>query len=320
MSGLFGSKPSGNTTTTQEPWSGVQPYLKDLFARGHIASNTNNTLPGQSPETLQAQGLLANRATQGSPLVNAAQQTNLATSRGDFLNLANNPAAQSAMNMAKSKINSQFQGNNYGNSTHQEWLGRGLMDAAAPFYAQERNLQQQATGMAPGLAAQDYTDIGMLGQVGAQKDARAEREANYPWEYLQKYQGILGSGSGQGGSTSNPYFTNPAANALGLGLGGMALYNGLGLGGAAAGGAAASSLAPLAGMGGEALALLFSDERVKENVERIGTHDTGVGLYKYNYVGDKKPQVGVMAQEFMKVKPEAVYNVGGLLAVDYNEV
>jgi hypothetical protein len=54
----------------------------------------------------------------------------------------------------------------------------------------------------------------------------------------------------------------------------------------------------------------WSDERLKDNVKRIGTHDLGVGIYSFNYKkGYDLPEgthIGVMAQELEKVKPEAV--------------
>jgi hypothetical protein len=109
------------------------------------------------------------------------------------------------------------------------------------------------------------------------------------WANLQQYKGAITTPFGQT-TQQQPYFQNNTANTLGT----------LGTVGS--------------------LAMMFSDERVKENIERVGTHESGVGLYKYNYIGDGRPQIGVLAQEFAQVKPDAVYSVGGVLAVDYNKV
>lgn len=66
---------------------------------------------------------------------------------------------------------------------------------------------------------------------------------------------------------------------------------------------------------------LFSDERLKTNIKRIGTlDDLGVGLYSYNYVWGGPTHVGVMAQELEKVMPEAVFEVEGFKAVDYGRL
>jgi hypothetical protein len=47
-----------------------------------------------------------------------------------------------------------------------------------------------------------------------------------------------------------------------------------------------------------------SDMRLKSNIERVGTHANGVGVYEYDIDGHRER--GVMAQEVLHVKPEAV--------------
>ena len=77
----------------------------------------------------------------------------------------------------------------------------------------------------------------------------------------------------------------------------------------------------LMGMGGQigaaALPLMFSDERLKENIEKVGKLD-GHSLYRYNYKGHDKEHIGVMAQEVEKKRPDAVHKTaGGVRVVDY---
>lgn len=77
----------------------------------------------------------------------------------------------------------------------------------------------------------------------------------------------------------------------------------------------------LMGMGGKigaaALPLMFSDERLKENIEKVGTLK-GHSLYSYNYKGNDKEHIGVMAQEVEKKRPDAVKKTaGGVRMVDY---
>lgn len=48
----------------------------------------------------------------------------------------------------------------------------------------------------------------------------------------------------------------------------------------------------------------LSDRRLKSNIERIGTHKLGIGIYEYDILGQR--QQGVMADEVEKVMPEAV--------------
>jgi hypothetical protein len=50
----------------------------------------------------------------------------------------------------------------------------------------------------------------------------------------------------------------------------------------------------------------FSDERLKEDIKRVGETDDGLPIYSYRYKGDKKTQIGLIAQDVEKEKPEAV--------------
>ena len=63
----------------------------------------------------------------------------------------------------------------------------------------------------------------------------------------------------------------------------------------------------------------FSDRRLKSNIERIGTHPLGIGIYEYDIFGER--DVGVMADEVLAVKPEAVArHASGYLMVDYGRL
>jgi hypothetical protein len=68
-------------------------------------------------------------------------------------------------------------------------------------------------------------------------------------------------------------------------------------------------------------ASFFSDRRLKSNIVRVGTHKRlGIGIYEYDIFG--KRQTGVMADEVMRVMPEAVMldpNSGNYL-VDYGKI
>lgn len=73
------------------------------------------------------------------------------------------------------------------------------------------------------------------------------------------------------------------------------------------------------GKGLSALGSLFalSDERVKEGIEPIGKTNDGQNLYSYRYVGDDRPQIGLLAQEVEKIDPSNVIEIGGIKAVNY---
>ena len=71
------------------------------------------------------------------------------------------------------------------------------------------------------------------------------------------------------------------------------------------------------GMGG---AMMMSDIRLKENIKRIGTHPLGIGIYDFDYKWGEH-SIGVMAQELVKVKPEAVITGDdGFMMVDYSMI
>lgn len=64
----------------------------------------------------------------------------------------------------------------------------------------------------------------------------------------------------------------------------------------------------------------FSDERLKEDIEPIGETYTGDKIYKYRYKdGDKRKQIGLIAQDIEKKKPDAVGLADGYKTVDYEK-
>jgi hypothetical protein len=66
---------------------------------------------------------------------------------------------------------------------------------------------------------------------------------------------------------------------------------------------------------------MFSDERLKENIETVGVDSRGLRVVRYAYRGLPGRHVGVIAQEAAKVYPEAVaLHPSGFLMVDYNRL
>jgi hypothetical protein len=77
----------------------------------------------------------------------------------------------------------------------------------------------------------------------------------------------------------------------------------------------------LMGLGGAGI-MKYSDERLKTNIEKVGSLENGLNLYSYNYKdGYDLPegkQIGVMAQEVEAIMPEAVVEMdNGFKAVNY---
>jgi len=78
-------------------------------------------------------------------------------------------------------------------------------------------------------------------------------------------------------------------------------------------------LGGLMGLGGSALGMFrFSDERLKEDIEPVGTLK-GHKLYEYTMSDSGEKQIGVMAQEVKKKRPDAVKKdpESGYLKVNY---
>ena len=226
---------SYSTTSSPLPW--LEPYLTDLASRGQEVANQGYT---QSPGTYtEANPYLtagweatANRAMQGSPLMSTAnsQLQNIMSggmmnanpyldqqiqqAQGDLassFNQVNVPAWAKAMQSSGSFGNTGVQeaaGYDYGNLANA--MGRISTDMRGNAYNTERGYMQQAIGMAPSFANQDYVDSQQLLNVGAQvqnqnQAAQNQNQAwfteaqNFPMQQLQNYGSILGMAGGGGG-------------------------------------------------------------------------------------------------------------------------
>lgn len=73
------------------------------------------------------------------------------------------------------------------------------------------------------------------------------------------------------------------------------------------------------GLGAIGSLLRLSDRRAKTDIKKIGKTNDGQQIYSYRYKSGGPIQMGLMAQEVEKRKPEAVANVGGIKMVDYGK-
>lgn len=75
------------------------------------------------------------------------------------------------------------------------------------------------------------------------------------------------------------------------------------------------------GLGAAAVPLLpFSDARLKENIVPIAQTPGGNKVYSYNFLWDKTPQIGVMAQEVEHIPGAVIEHPSGYKMVDYSKV
>lgn len=276
MSGGGGSSVPENTTqtTTKEIPAWAQPAAQSLLQRGVDLSYQpftpypNKRIADTTSEQVSGLNSIAKRATYGSPEENAARQNYTDTMSGKYLNPNSNPWLKATVDQAlgdvQSRVNSQFGGNNYGTTAHQETLTRNLSDAANQAYGQnyvnERNNQMKDSLLVGQYGNIDYNNAQQLMGVGDIKRQESQdvlnnqysdwvSQQNQPYRQLDVLGSALSSSVNGAGSVSSqgyqysPYTSNPYANAIGGGLAGYGLGNALGGGdstysglGAAAGG------------------------------------------------------------------------------------
>ena len=64
--------------------------------------------------------------------------------------------------------------------------------------------------------------------------------------------------------------------------------------------------------------IAVSDMRLKRNIERVGTAENGLPLYRWQYLWSNRVYEGVMAQDVLKTMPQAVVRKWhGFYAVRY---
>ena len=235
------------STSSSEPWKGVQPYITDYLKRASTESNTpfqlnvGDQVAPFSPEQQYGLGMTTQRAINGSPLMNSAQGNAWDTINGKYMSPDSNPwlkeNVNAAMNDVTGRVNSQFSNNNFGGSTNQEMLTRNLGDTAANLYGanynNERTRQMTAMGMAPQMAETDYRDAQALLGVGDARQGLAQQYMNqanglfdkytaYPQQQVDNLGRAVSIGMGGGGTTTttspNPNQSNGIANLIGGGL------------------------------------------------------------------------------------------------------
>lgn len=78
-----------------------------------------------------------------------------------------------------------------------------------------------------------------------------------------------------------------------------------------------SGLALLGSLGS---AFMFSDIRLKEDVDHVGELHDGTPVFSYRYIGDPRKHIGLMAQDVERRRPEAVAtHPSGFKMVDYGK-
>ena len=258
------------TTTTSQIDPTIQPYLgyglqqaQRLYQAGGPQYYGGPTFV--SPTTTTQTGLqaLEARASLGNPLLQSAQNQLQNTVSGNFL--SGNPFFQGAFQPAAQAAETQFKqtlgdiasksslAGRYGSGAMGQLqdratgaFGQQLANTAGQLayqnYADERNRQQQAIGMAPTMASADYQDIQNMLQAGQIREGYTGQQQqadiakfnflqNQPQQNLQNYLSLVyGNPLGRVGqsTSSGTQDTSNLQNLLGLAAVGGGLYKNLG--------------------------------------------------------------------------------------------
>lgn len=258
------------TTTTSQIDPTIQPYLgyglqqaQQLYQGGGPQYYGGQTYVSPSTTTQTGLQALEARASLGNPLLQSAQNQLQNTVSGNFL--SGNPFFQGAFQPAAQAAQTQFQqtlGDIASKSSLAGRYGSGAMGSlqdratgafgqqlantagqlAYQNYADERNRQQQAIGMAPTMASADYQDIQNMLQAGQIREGYTGQQQqadiakfnflqNQPQQNLQNYLSLVyGNPLGRVASstTSGAADTSTLQNLLGMAAVGGGLYKNLG--------------------------------------------------------------------------------------------
>ena len=271
------SKQTSTAVTQMDAPAYLRPYLESGVSRAEdiyqspLTYFPNQTYVDFAPSTQAALDRGKARAMAGSPLLTGAQNfvntamgggfQNPATSmlldtaQGNFLNP--NPYLNAAHQPAIDKIQGQFsRAGRLGSGANMSAMTSALAPVYAANYADERNKQiaaQTALGTlgqqdflnrfnaaqaAPGLAAQDYGDIGKLAAFGMAREQKTAEQLkediarfnfmqSEPQARLSDYLANIKGGTIQGtGPRPQPIYEKPTASAIGniANLAGAAYY------------------------------------------------------------------------------------------------
>lgn len=198
-------------TTEVTPWKPAEPYIKDALGSQQAGyGQTKDALAQWSP-TLNAALAKASGTAMNPPAYSVDARNQLdKTINGDYINA--NPYTGGIADLIAKKTQGQYNTTFGGSGRAHGGLAallssQGVGDALSQFYNQnyqnERGMQQQAIGMAPGFNQDEYTGINNLLPA-------VSGTAMLPLNAANAY------GAGVTGTTS-PYSTTTQKTPFGLG-------------------------------------------------------------------------------------------------------
>lgn len=248
---LFEDKPkqTNTVTTSQDAWSGLAPHLTNYY--GSLADwyNSPQQTASINPEMQNAWDMASARSF-GSPLDAASQYAAYNTMGGltpESFDAQFNPQAEklgqqfsdilmpgiSSKFIASGRTGSGAEQTAYGQGATA--LGESLSGLASNIYKSDRENQMKSIAQVPGMAEQDYSNIGLMGQVGSDKYNINQQALNAPVEKLGQWGSLLQPGLGfSTNSQTYPLYSNPGGSMLGGAAAGYGVGSEYGYGGAGA--------------------------------------------------------------------------------------
>ena len=291
----------------------MNPYTQDVINATQNEFNNQNKQQSQflNSANISSGAFGGDRAGVGQSILANQQQlaeapTIAGLNQANYTQAMQNWQQQQGVNLAAQQANAQRMlaaGNQYGQLGQNAaqlvgnvGLAEGTQQGNLANQLGQVGLSQQEAGIQGGQA---NIQAGMIPQQQQQAIDQAaqgmyQTGQAYPFTTTGWLGNLVEGVGGQSGGTSQT--TSPGPNALSQGLG--AATSGIGLLGSIMG---------------------LSDVRAKENVEEIGKTYDGQNIYRYNFKGDPRTQIGLIAQEEAYRHPGSVQRIGmgDLLGIDY---
>lgn len=167
---------------------------------------------------------------------------------------------------------------------------------------------------------QDMADIGSSGSAarGSVAASVAQQTQNKQDADRATFSQLLMENPGRiMGLTGQDAVSLAIANILGQNQSNYSSYAANVQSGAASGAANSQAIMAALQMAVAVAGMFASDARVKENIRYMGHRIMGIPMATFNYIGDARHLIGVIAQDVRRVIPQAVVEINGILHVSY---
>lgn len=238
-----GKKKKSTSTSTQtiEPPSYIRDDLvaisdaaADLYEQGYPEYYDGQVIADFTPQQQQAIALTTDRALEGSPLVDGAQ--NFATDLVSGV-YQDNPYLNDMIDLlgkqANQRVNQSFNASGrMGSGANADTAARAITEAQLPFLLNQYNtgIEQRLAGanIAPMLAREDYYDMSKLAAAGEAQQGQNQRyldedlreymyNVQAPYNALNDYANIIYASPANQHTTTNATTTNTQSGGSGLG-------------------------------------------------------------------------------------------------------